>query len=247
MATEKQLSPAYVSHKSLETFFNQRREDGHVTDVVDKSLMTNFSGATANELVSALKFLRLINDKGEPSPRYKEYVLADEERRKQLMGDILRDAYPWLFDTSKFNIERATAAQFAELFRQQGPTGSTLARGIAFFLGMAKYAGIKVSPNVKVPPGLRSSSSSKPKKPKEGANTVSATNDDDGGGDDGGDDSGVMKFEIPIPVDRKVRITIPADFNAADWTLLQTMFTAYVTRWQAMEGQKDKGPTPAKE
>jgi hypothetical protein len=135
------------------------------------------------------------------------------------------------------------------LFRAQGPTGSTLARGISFFLGMAKFAGIKVSPNIKVPSGLRSSGATKTKIKKETvANGAPDREGDDPDRHGQRQEPGVMKFEIPIPIDRKVRITIPEDFSADDWTLLQTMFTAYVTRWNAMETpEKDKRPTPGKE
>ena len=38
-------------------------------------------------------------------------------------------------------------------------------------------------------------------------------------------------------------LTIPADFTTDDWELLQTMFTAFVKRWKALETtDKDKGP-----
>jgi hypothetical protein len=138
--------------------------------------------------------------------------------------------------------------QLSELFKKAGASGSTMVRGISFFLATAKAAGFKISSTIQAPTLPRAPRSKTAKKPIALAQAEKAAAEGDGDdSDDSGDDSGVMRFEIPIPVDRRVRITIPADFNSADWTLLQTMFTAYVTRWQAMEGQKDKGPTPVKE
>lgn len=229
----------------------QRREDGHVTDVVDKSLMTNFSGATANELISALKYLKLIGDKGEPSERYKQYVMADDESRKAIMGDVLREAYPWVFDTTKFNIERATTAQFTELFRQQGPQGSTLARGIAFFLGMAKFAGIKVSPNIKVPSGLRASGS-RPKKETppsaKGAPREEGDEHEEGQGDDESLTTKVMKVHIPIPIGRRVTVIVPHPWTGKDWDKFKAMLNLYTEDWDEQQAtfsiHKDKGPTP---
>lgn len=252
MATDKQLMPAYVSHKSMETFFTQRREDGHVTDVVDKSLMTNFSGATANELLSGLKFLKLVDEKGIPSAAYKDYVPANDEERKRLMGEILRSAYPWAFDTTKFNIERCTQQQFVDLFRQQGPSGSTLARGIAFFIGMAKFAGIKLSPNIKVPTQPRAPA--QPKIKKEAAkpavgNGQDHEDEDDDEGDFGGG-AGTQTFYIPIPIDRRVKIVIPADWAPADWDRFTAMLALYVQGWKELapiqkgSNQKDKEVQP---
>jgi hypothetical protein len=249
MATEKTLTPAYVSPKSLFTFLAQRRADGHITDVIDKSLMKNFSGSTQNEMTSALKFLKLINDKGEPTALYRELITeADEAVRTQLAAKMLREAYGFVFEAPGFSLERGTTFQLSELFKKAGASGSTMVRGISFFLATAKAAGFKISSTIQAPTLPRAPRSKTAKKPIALAQAEKAAAEGDGDdSDDSGDDSGVMRFEIPIPVDRRVRITIPADFNSADWTLLQTMFTAYVTRWQAMEGQKDKGPTPVKE
>lgn len=251
MATEKSHVPAYVSFKSLETYFNQRREDGHVTDVVDKSLMTNFSGSTANELLSALKYLNLIKDKGEPTEKYKELVNASEQERPALVAAILRGAYTFLFDTTKFNLERATTAQLAEAFRGQGANGSTLARGIAFFLAAAKFANIKVSPNLKVPPGLRTA---RPKKDAtkaavNGGGAAEAQREEPEEGEEPDDPQGQV-FYIPIPIDRKVKIVIPAQWAPSDWDRLTKMLELYVEGWKELASaaqkatEKDKGPTP---
>ncbi|MFW5332727.1 DUF5343 domain-containing protein [Hydrogenophaga sp. ZJX-1] len=249
MATDKQLVPSYVSYRSMETFFTQRREDGHVTDVVDKSLMTNFSGATANELLSGLKYLKLVDDKGVPSPAYKTYVLATDDERKVLMGEILRSAYPWLFDTTKFNIERATQQQFVDLFKLQGPTGSTLYRGVAFFLGMAKFAGIKVSSNLKVPTQPRVPSQPKPKKDAGKLGNGNGHNDDDPADDGAGGagSTGTQTFYIPIPIDRRVKIVIPADWAPTDWDRLTKMLQLYVEGWKELAPTHKVGPKKDKE
>lgn len=247
MSTEKSYAPAYVSPKSLETFIIQRREDGHITDVVDKSLMRNFSGSTQNELLSALKFLKLVNDKGQPTQLYREIITeTDEAAQKKLMEKALREAYGFVFDAPGFSLERGTTFQLSELFKKQGASGSTMVRGIAFFLSMAKSVGIPISPNVKAPSVPRGSRPAKRPKP----NGVGVVAEEEEVEEEEDDDSpeGTMRFELPFPVDRKVRITIPADFNSDDWELLQTMFAAYVKRWQAMGvSHKDKGPTPEKE
>lgn len=248
MSTERQQAPAYVSFKSFNTFFNDRRDDGHVTTVVDRSLMSNFSGSTANELLAALKFLKLISESGEPQPTYENYVMGDDSARVGLLSEMLKTAYPFVFEAASFNLERGTTAQMAELFRSQGVSGSTLSRAVSFFLAAAKQAGIKVSQNIKAPALPKNGSPSRKKEAptlavanpilqssagnaKEDAMTMSS--------------NGVQHFEIPIPINRKVRITIPAEWSAADWDLFQTMLNAYIAGWKSLASKpKEQAQSP---
>ncbi|MBT2304711.1 DUF5343 domain-containing protein [Variovorax paradoxus] len=227
-AEKPKLSPAYASHKSFNSFFDARREDGHVTTVVDRSLMSNFAGSTKGELLATLKFLGMIDDKGTPSKRYEEYVVADDEARKELLEAMVRNAYAFLFEAPGFYIERATSNQVADLFRNQGINGSTLVRAVAFFLAAAKQAGIKVSPNIKPPP-MAARGASKPKKevppPPPLVHTIAPPRE--------APPTDVENFDIPIPIGRKVTVSIPANFTSGDWDLFQTMLTPYVEAWKA--------------
>ncbi len=228
MATDKTETPGYASFKSLNTFFSDRREDGHITTVVDRSLMSNFSGSTANELLATLRFLKMIDEKGTPSQLYEKYVTATDSERKELLGQVVRDSYPFVFNAPGFNVERETSARIAEVFRAQGINGSTLSRAISFFLAAAKDAGIKVSPNIK-PPQLQRAA--KPKKATVQTPAQAAVPDEDAE-DDVDDPPGFQSFEIPIPINRKVRILIPEDWSPDDWDLFQTMLKAYVDAWK---------------
>jgi hypothetical protein len=236
MATEKPLTPAYASPKSLTTFFNDRRK-GSDTDVVDKGLMTNFSGSTQLELMAALKFLRMIDDKGVPQPIYKQYVRATDEERKGLWGDIVRNAYPFIFNAPGFDIERATSLTVAERFRQQNISGSTLSRAVSFFLAACKEADIKVADNIKPPP-MAPSGKSRPAVVGAEGNPTEIVKPP----------AGHQVFEIPIPIDRKVKIIIPNDWAPADWDRFTKMLALYVEGWKELApvkaAHKDKGPTP---
>lgn len=243
MATDKVAAPTYGSFKTLSAFFNARRDDDHITDVVDRSLMTSFSGSSQHELISGLKFLKMINDKGEPLPIYAQYVKADDDARKVLLAQILRAAYPFVFSSPTYNLERATTATTADAFRTQGINGSTLSRAVAFFLAAAKQAGIKVSPNIKAPPLGKSS---RPKKEAKAA-AANGDGDDDEDDDDLADETvtTVRKFEIPIPGKRSVRIIVPGDFDAEDFDMLDTVLKAYIKRWKGFDasGAKKKEGT----
>lgn len=234
MAADKPMTPAYGSFKTFTTFFNSRRDDEHATDVVDRSLMTNFSGSSQNELIAGLKFLKLIDEKGAPLPAYEQYVRATDAERKSLLAQLLRNAYPFVFNAPPFNIERATTHTTAEVFRGQGINGSTLSRAVAFFLAAAKEAGIKVGANIKAPPIAKASKPKKETKPN-GA----ASEDDEHEGEDELA-AGTQVFEIPIPINRKVKIMIPDIWSSADWDLFQTMLTAYIHGWKQMADKKQK-------
>jgi hypothetical protein len=225
---EKGLTPAYSSQKSLASFFNARRDDGHVTDVVDRSLMRNFAGSTATELLATLKFLKMINENGVPTQIYKDYVIADDDKRKILMQQILRDSYSFIFNDSSFDVERATADQVAQRFRAQNVSGSTLSRAVAFFLSAAKDAGIKVSPHIKAPPMVKNGGqkSKKEATPTQAAKTNRANLDEEKL------PPGMEVLEIPIPINRKVKLILPSDFKDSDWTIFTTILTAYIDGWK---------------
>lgn len=247
MATDKAATPAYGSFKSLTTFFDARRDDGHITTVVDRSLMSNFNGSTANELLATLKFLRMISESGKPLESYEKYVAASDAERKTMLAEILRDAYPFVFANKEFNVERETSARMAELFRQQGISGSTLSRAVSFFLAAAKEAGIKVSANIKAPTIQRTARTKK----SAGVQASATTDDGDGDDDDELPPEGYQSFEIPIPIARKVKILIPEDWSPDDWDLFQTMLKIYIEGWKKQDEKarpgKDKGPAPKKE
>ncbi len=240
MATDKAATPAYGSFKSLTTFFNARRDDGHITTVVDRSLMSNFNGSTANELLASLRFLKMIDDKGAPSPLYEQYVTASDEDRKAMLAQALRDAYPFVFSSPGFNIERETSARIADVFRSQGISGSTLSRAVSFFLAAAKEAGVKVSPNIKAPALQKST------RIKKGSNVQASelAEEDDAGADESEVPDGFQSFEIPIPINRKVKILIPEDWSPDDWDLFQTMLKIYIDGWKRQDEKsrsKDQG------
>jgi hypothetical protein len=241
--TDKAAAPPYCSKKSLNAFLNKIREQEHVPLRIDRGLMASSSGSVANETMAALRYLQLIDSKDVPTPLFTEYVMADDAARKPVMDRMVRSSYAFLFGASGFDIGRATTHQVAELFRPLGVNGSTLSRAMSFFLACANEAGVKISPNVKAIPVVKNGAA-KVKKDVQQQVIV----DPLGGKREEPDKPrlGEQRFEIPIPNKPSVRVFVPADFDAEDWELLQTMFTAYVTRWKRFPPQKkeiDKGPT----
>lgn len=238
-ATEKPAVPAYTSYGSWMAFVNQFRDSGHVPMRVDKSHLPKASGSVQAGHLYALRFLRLTDDTGKPLPLFEKFVMASDADRSAVLAGMLTEAYGFLFGDAEFDLARASSRMLEERFRALDIKGSTLVRAIGFFLSAAKDAGIKLAPGLKPPPSPARTNGKK-------AGGAPRKDEDPSGEDDDEDDlpgkdhGSVLKFEIPIPVNRKVRISIPADFDEADWTLLQAMFNAYVARWRAMGPQAEK-------
>ncbi len=239
----EKVAPAYGSWATVTRFINDLRDHGanHLPSKIDRSLMTNLSGSTGNETISSLKALGLVSSTGETTPFFGKFVLASDEERKPLLAEMIRASYGFLFSAKDFNLDRATGQMCADLFREQGVTGSTLVRAMTFFLSAAKEAGISVSPKIK-PPKLVKNGSARTKKekgetlvasdlapPLPPAGASAALND-------------VHKFELPIPGKPSVIVLIPKALDGDDWDMFQQMFEIYVKRWKNF---KEKGPDSA--
>jgi hypothetical protein len=238
-APEKPATPAYTSYKPLVTWLNGFRDDKHIPLRVDKSHLPKASGSVQAGHMAALKFLKLIDGNGKPTELFERFVMADDGARAAILAAMLKDSYSFLFAEADFDLARASSKMLEEKFRACDIKGSALQRAVSFFLAAAKDAGVKLAPGLKAPPSpprteKKSNGSGKPAAEPDG------DDDEDDDSDDKKDDPQALKFEIPIPVNRKVKISIPADFNEDDWDLLQTMFSAYVKRWKGFAAKASK-------
>jgi hypothetical protein len=142
--SEKRVAAPYISYQTIKTFIAPLKE--HVIpNRIDKSLLRSFSGAVQAQLMTALKFLRLINEDGTPSESLKKLVSAygTDNWEEELQG-VLRDSYPELFDIP---LAKVSPSEFSEAFKKSYPCeGETLRKGITFFLNAGRDAGVSFSP-----------------------------------------------------------------------------------------------------
>lgn len=104
-------------------------------------------------MLASLKSLNLIHDDKQPTEQFKALIREPENYEKNLRG-ILKAAYPYLFDGT-IDLSNTTTEMVAEKFKTAGASGSTISKGMAFFLSAAKEAGIAVSSRVKPPQAPR--------------------------------------------------------------------------------------------
>jgi hypothetical protein len=147
----KQLPP-YVSFKTFTNVLAELRAHG-VPDQIDRSVLPSMSGSAQSAVVKAFEALRLIDGKGVPNNDLRSLVGAapgSDDYKGQLRA-LMEAAFPYLFG-GKLNLRTTTTNALSQAFREQGASGSTVAKAIAFLLGAAKDAGIEVSKFVRVPP-----------------------------------------------------------------------------------------------
>jgi hypothetical protein len=139
-------TPPYVSYPSFKTLMSDLHEHD-VPTRIDRSVLGRFSGIVGSQLLTTLRFLRLIDDKSHPTPRLTELVAAygTPEWGAKMIA-ILQDEYAPLFG---LDLGNATALHFNETFRKAFPGKDSVSlKSIAFFLGAAKDSGIIVSDRV---------------------------------------------------------------------------------------------------
>lgn len=138
--------PPYVPYKTFKNFV-----DGlHVAMParIDRSIMGSLSGAIQSQLISALKYLKLIGPTDTPTDKLARLVNSEGAEQQKVLRDILHTGYPFIFRDG-FELERATPRLLDEQFDDVGATGDTVRKCIAFFIAISKDAGIPLSPHIK--------------------------------------------------------------------------------------------------
>jgi hypothetical protein len=137
-------APPYIAYQTVKTFVAPLKE--HVIpNRIDKSVMTNLSGATQTQLMTALKFLKLIKDDGTPTDALKSLVESyNTENWSAEMKSILEAAFPAVF---ALPLPTISPSAFSDAFKQAYPAeGETLRKAITFFLNAARDSGVTLSP-----------------------------------------------------------------------------------------------------
>jgi hypothetical protein len=109
---------------------------------IDPSVFPTYSGAIKGQLIGALRFLGLIDDKGAPSPQLKA-IVSDKANRKALLRKVLETSYKPVISAG---LEHISPRVFDELMNAYGMSGETQRKVSSFFIQAAKYAEIPMSP-----------------------------------------------------------------------------------------------------
>ncbi|NOT97033.1 MAG: DUF5343 domain-containing protein [Nitrospira sp.] len=145
-AAEGKSLPPYVPYKTFRNFLEGLRVA--MPSRIDRSIMGSLSGAIQSQLISALKYLKLIGPTDTPTDKLTRLVNSEGVEQQKVLRDILHAGYPFIFHEG-FELARATPRQIDEQFGNVGATGDTVRKCIAFFISISKDAGISMSPHIK--------------------------------------------------------------------------------------------------
>lgn len=151
---KKRSLPPYIAFKTLLDLVGRMADDGLPTRV-DGSYLESYAGGYRPTVIGNLQTLRLLNTANEPTELLKQLVEADEDRRKQLVGTILRDTYPDVLALP----QNSTQQQFLDAFGRMGAQGDTKRKAVGFFLKAAVYAGVPTGRLWKTPASSASGAS----------------------------------------------------------------------------------------
>ncbi len=175
--------PPYTSYKTFRTLIEDLRTHG-VPSHIDRDVLKRFSGSVGTQLMTALRFLKLISDDNEPQPALETLVEAKEpEQWKKALGSTLKAAYG---DLMALDLKRATPMALSKEFKERY-TGKddVVKKCVRFFVHAVKDAGIELSPRIASATRERRRSPNKPKKPRA-ADEGNGNDDNNGGGASGG-------------------------------------------------------------
>ncbi|HJQ01140.1 MAG TPA: hypothetical protein VJ851_06045 [Jatrophihabitans sp.] len=141
------FKPPYMS---FQTFWNYIAElaSKPLPPDIDRSIMGSKSGTDQANLTAALITFNLMEPGGhvQDDSRLKQLVAVDEETRKPILAEIVREFYPRAVAVSEAN---ATENALNEVFKDDyGLTAAeTRRKCVTFFLHALRVAGLHVSPH----------------------------------------------------------------------------------------------------
>lgn len=171
--------PPYASFVSFENLVEWLGSMDVMPAQLDRSLwQSKFSGATGSALISAARFLDLIENE-RPTPMLIELVQADKEARGPLIEKILRSAY------GNEIVDQAatmTPRMFDEHLRGLGTTEATHRKAASFLTNALKAADVSVQPAIaKRARNRRPGSSRRASSQKNAQNTQSSASEPQAG------------------------------------------------------------------
>lgn len=182
--------PPYLSPTTFLNFVEAHRRT--LPTRIDRSIMGNVAGGDQVKILRALRFFDLINDEGEPTIGFHAIAALQPAEAELAWADLIRHAYPYLFEG--FDLQKATQGQIEERFRERGIKGDTVRKAVAFFIGIARAAGLPLSPYFK---GTKKRGPSGPRGPRKSPQRRSAVRDEGAAGSDAGGGSERPPSKLP--------------------------------------------------
>jgi hypothetical protein len=122
-------------------------------DHVHPSMWPTYSGGVRGQVLATLKFLKLIEEDGAPTPLLRKITTSDQQTWPALIREALKGSYVSLMAC---DLTKATPGSFDAEVRKLGQEGETHRKAASFFVQAAKFAGVPLSPLLTRKGGLSS-------------------------------------------------------------------------------------------
>jgi len=163
--------PPYVSYRTFQNFTDGLQQG--IPARIDRSYWSDrLSGSTGIQLMSALRFLGLIDANGTPTNRLRLLASTRGIPRTEILKEVTTEAFSFLLEGS-FDLQSSTYAQLQEAFHNTFELTDGVSRKcVKFFVELASAAGMPLSPFIaKRVRSIRSSTGTKPFLKKRGTKT----------------------------------------------------------------------------
>jgi hypothetical protein len=214
--------PAYIPLITFDNFIARLKATG-IPAIIDSNLTQTMSGGMASALVSALRFLGLVGQSGTPQDSLRKLVAAyDTDRWQDVFGDLVDRAYAGII--GDLDLSTATRGMLDDRFRTNSKVaGQVLDKATRFYLGALEKMQRPISPHFKV----RKARAVASRKPARTTGSKPADLQDDA---TNSLDPNMQHIRLQLLDKPDVTITLPMDFDAADWTFLKPILEAYIAR-----------------
>lgn len=136
------ISPPYLPLKTFFTGLDALREG--VPKKIDRGIWRTQSGAGQAQIMITLRFFGLVDDNDNPSALLEKIAAADETERKKLLKPLVEQHYRSIITHDLMKMTPKMIDD--EMGTAFGLTGDTRRKAITFFLQMAKYLDMPLSP-----------------------------------------------------------------------------------------------------
>ncbi len=145
-SSRKRLPP-YVSYRTFLNFIDGLQQG--IPSRIDRSYWSDrLSGSTGTQLMSAMRFLGLIDTNDRPTSQLRQLVSAEGTQKTEVLRQITSGVFGFLVQGS-FDSQTATYAQLEENFHNTFElTDSVCRKCVKFFVALASDAEMPLSPHV---------------------------------------------------------------------------------------------------
>lgn len=146
MANEAQVKAApYLPLKTFLSALDALREG--VPKRIDRAIWRSQSGAVQAQIVVAFRFFGLLDDADAPAlPILEKLTKADESERKKLLKPLVEQKYQPII---AHDLTKMTPGMLRDEMERFRVGGDTLRKAVTFFLQIAKYVDLPLSPYLK--------------------------------------------------------------------------------------------------